>query len=298
MSEQKLLEEITKNRPNIAPSSARAYLSTLKTIYKKTENGEELTPSYFKSNVDRILDYLKDSPSSTRKTKLAALVVICGNHSCTKEYRNQMMDDIKEYSESSHLNEKSDKQKENWISQEEVKQLYNQYEKVVAPLWTKVRKNEELSKAEFNRLGEFITLSLFVLQAPRRILDYTEFKIRNVNPKIDNYLKGKKFIFNRYKTQKSHGQQEVEVNPTLLKYLKLWMKANPTEYLLVDNKRSKLSQPQLTLRLNNIFGRKISVSMLRHIFITDELAPEIEKLEKKAEEMGHSMEMQRDYIKK
>lgn len=293
-----ILNALQKNRPNIAPSTAKTYFSTLKSIHKNTNEGEELTPKYFTQKQEKILDYLKDFPSSTRKTKLAPLVVICGNNDCVKAYRDLMMDDIKEYSDQLHLNQKSQKQKENWISQAEVKELFNQYERSVAPLWTKIRKNESLSKPEFNRLSEFITLALFVLQAPRRILDYTQFKIRNINKKEDNYLKGNKMVFNRYKTAKSHGQQEVDVNPLLLKYIRLWIKVNPTEYLLVDSKQTQLSQPQLTLRLNNIFGRNVSVNMLRHIFITDELGDEIEKLEKKAEAMGHSLEMQRDYVKK
>jgi integrase len=293
-----IIQALQKNRPNIAPSTAKTYYSTLKSIHKYTNDGQELSPKYFTQNQDKILDYLKDIPSSTRKTKLAPLVVICGSNDCVKKYRELMMDDIKEYTEQIHLNQKSQKQKENWISQAEVKELFTQYEKSVSPIWTKVRKNIELTKAEFNRLSEFITLALFVLQAPRRILDYTEFKIRNINKKEDNYLKGNKMVFNRYKTAKSHGQQEVDVNPLLLKYLRLWTKANPTEYLLVDSKQTKLSQPQLTLRLNNIFGKNVSVNMLRHIFITDELGEDIERLEKKAEAMGHTVDTQRTYVKK
>ena len=34
--------------------------------------------------------------------------------------------------------------------------------------------------------------------APRRSLDYCEMKVRNFDPKTDNYYKAGKFVFNKY----------------------------------------------------------------------------------------------------
>lgn len=297
--EENVLKQLKKNRPQITDTTANTYLSNLRTIFKKVATSDDkFDASFFKNNSNRVLEYLNELGNSTRKTKLASLVVICGSHPTCEKYREPMVEEIKEYEDNLHLNKKSSREKINWISQDEVKELYNSYERDVAPLFTKVRKGEELSKSELHRLGEFITLSIYVLQPPRRIRDYTEFKIRDINPKSDNYLKGKKFIFNKYKTERTHGRQEVDVNPKLLKYLKLWLKVNPTDYLLFDTRMSKLSQPQLTQRLNNIFGKRVSVNMLRHIFITDELGDDINRLEKRAEEMGHNLDTQRAYVKK
>lgn len=298
MSSENIIDELKQNRPNISPTSIKTYYSILKNLYKNTSNGEELfNGKYFIKHQNKILEHLKNLPPSARKTKLAPLVVICGSNNACAKYRELMMSDLDAVKQENHLNSKNEKQKQNWISQEEVLDLFSKYEKSVLPLFSKA-KNSSLTKSEFMRLNEFITLALYVLNPPRRILDYTEMKIKNINSKEDNYIKGKKFVFNRYKTQKAYGTQDVEISPKLLKYLKLWMKINPTDYLLTDTRNNKLSQPQLTLRLNNIFGRNVSVNMLRHIFITDKYGDQLEEMNEDAKDMGHSLDQQKEYIKK
>lgn len=298
-NELDILKQLKKNRPDLSDSSSQAYLSSLRTIYNKTKNfGEELTPKYFIDNADRVLKYLSELKNTTRKTKLASLVVLCGNNEVCKQYRTPMMDDIKEVEEQIALNKKNPREKENWISQEEVKSLFEQYENHIKPIATKIRKNEKLTKTELMVFQDFITLALYVLQAPRRIIDYTKMRIKNANPKTDNHIKRDVFVFNNYKTKKSFGSQEVKINPVLLKYLKLWMKVNPTEFLLFDTKFTQLSQPQLSMRLNSIFGKKISVNLLRHIYITDELGDKIQELQEKADEMGHGRDTQATYVKR
>jgi len=123
-------------------------------------------------------------------------------------------------------------------------------------------------------------------------------RLKGINPKTDNYIKKDTFVFNNFKTKKSFGSQEVKINPVLLKYLKLWLKVNPTEFLLFDTKFNSLSQPQMTFRLNSIFGKKISVNLLRHIYITDELGEDIQNLNEKARDMGHSTATQATYVKR
>ena len=43
---------------------------------------------------------------------------------------------------------------------------------------------------------------------PRRSLDYTAFKLDDISQK-DNYMDGKYFVFNTFKTAKSAGQQKI-----------------------------------------------------------------------------------------
>ena len=73
--------------------------------------------------------------------------------------------------------------------------------------------------------------------------------------------------------------------------------AKDTEYLL-SQRGEKITVQTLTKVFNNIFKKKVSVNVLRHAYITDELSPAIEKLEKSAEEMGHSRNQQVMYVKK
>ena len=136
--------------------------------------------------------------------------------------------------------------------------------------------------------------------APRRSLDYSEMKIRNYDVKTDNYYKGNKFFFNKYKTVKSYGTQSIEVPKQLNDLLKKWIKINERDYMLYSSNGNKINPPQITRILNKIFGKKISTSMLRHIYLTDTYKNihEINKMENLAKDMGHSVTTAMEYIKR
>jgi hypothetical protein len=54
----------------------------------------------------------------------------------------------------------------------------------------------------------------------------------------------------------------------------------------------------ITRVLNRVFGKKIGSSMLRHIYLSDKYKDQNEEMKKDAEAMGHSLDLQRAYIKK
>jgi hypothetical protein len=151
------------------------------------------------------------------------------------------------------------------------------------------------------RLQDFVMLSCLLLIPPRRSLDWVDFRIRDVDKEKDNYMSGNKLVFNSYKTKKYYGRQEVNIdkNP-LKKILTDWMKINTTPFLLVDTTmKQPLNQSKLTIRLYGLFdGKKVSVNMLRHIFITERVLPSVPKLnemKETAREMGHSLDQQLKY---
>jgi integrase len=299
--EEAIVKIIRKNRPNIGTSSINTYLSNLRNIYRKTELTNDTVPpfnlDFFKNNTKDILKFLSNLEPASRKLKSASLVVLCGTQGECKQYHDSMYQEIKEYEDDLALNKKNEKQEKNWITQEEVNSVFNTYESQLSNVFAKIRKNETITKNELRHLQNFITLALYVLQAPRRIQDYTLMKINNVNTRSDNYIKGKNFVFNNFKTVDSFGQQVIPINPKLLKYLKLYVKVNPTDYLLFDTKGNPLSPPQMTQRLQDVFGRNVSVNMLRHSYITENLGGKIEELDRIASDMGHSSSMQKGYVK-
>jgi hypothetical protein len=104
---------------------------------------------------------------------------------------------------------------------------------------------------------------------PRRSQDYGLMKIRNYDPKVDNYYKAGKFYFNKYKTAKTYGLQTLDVPKELNTLLKKWVKLNSNDYMLYSTNDNKLSSPQINRILNEAFGKAISTNMLRHIYLTD-----------------------------
>ena len=92
----------------------------------------------------------------------------------------------------------------------------------------------------------------------------------------------------------------MEVPKQLNDLLKKWIKINEREYMLYSSNGNKINPPQITRILNKIFGKKISTSMLRHIYLSDVYKdiPEINKTENLASDMGHSVSTAMEYIKR
>ena len=292
-------QQIQKNRPKISASSIRTYSSILANLYKKIVNKDSLdgVMDFFDKSIKSVMDYLKDMPSSKRKTILAALVVFTeGNEKVADQYRKKMLDDKNKYDDEQKDQKMSDTQRENWVSQDEVKKLYDQMDKENRPLLSR----EKLNDREFQQLQNFVILALYHLQAPRRLKDYTEMKLRNIDEEKDNYVKKNNLVFNVYKTAKTHGREEIAMNPKLKFILTKWKVLNPHEYTLVGLTGKKLSSSQLQQRLNQILGKKASVNILRHSFLSEKYKdlPAVRELEKRAEEMGHTVEQALLYVKK
>ena len=99
-------------------------------------------------------------------------------------------------------------------------------------------------------------------------------KWRNYDESKDNYVDLKKnmFVFQNYKTAKVYHKVEIAIPKKLKNILVKWFSVNPTDFVLFDKYFHTLNASKITERLNNVFGKKLSTSMLRHIFITDKFA--------------------------
>jgi hypothetical protein len=241
-----------------------------------------------------ILEYLSEVPPNKRKTILSALVIITDND----KYRSQMNDDVKQYNKDIATQEKSPSQEQSWMKTDEIKKAYDTLAKHAALLY----KKESLSTNDLQDIQNYIIVALVsgLFIPPRRSLDYTNFKIKNIDPTL-NYLDKKTLTFCSYKTFRLYGKQTLEVPPPLLKILKKWISVNPTEWLLFDTKGQKLTPIKLTHRLNKIFGTGKSINAIRHCYLTDKYGDTIkvnEALAADMKQMGSSMGVAPNYIKR
>jgi len=303
-------EHIKKNRPHLKANSISTYRNAIKKVYKLCEFpvGVDATYSLLYTNPKKVIETLKSLPANIRKTYYAALVVYCGDKDKTalKMYSSEMRDDISAYTKEQATNRKSDQQKENWLTWPEVLQVVETLRKKVIPLW----KETSLTKAEYNLLQSYILVSCYTMIAPRRASDYINLKYRN-DSELDNFYNAKKgqMLFRIYKTAKVYGTQEETVPKILKTLLNKWITKKNTldaglanvaksDYIFNGPGGKKFSNGDITNTLNYIFDKRISVSMLRHIFITDKLSPKIEELKAIAGDMGHSVSQQALYVKK
>ena len=289
-----LTAELKKLRPTLSEGSLKTYTSILKSLHSKIFGGSIEKKDYDESK--KILEFLKDVPANKRKTILSALVVISNNN----DYRKEMLGDIKEYSDDMKTHEKSPAQEANWISKDELHQIYNSLKAESNLLY----KKEKKTMTDLQSIQDFIIICLLggIFIPPRRSLDYCCFKIKTpYDVDKDNYIIKNEMIFNTYKTSKFYNQQRVEIPKELKTILTKWIKCNPTQYLLFDINENELSNVKLNQRLHKILGRKASVNILRSSYLTDKYSDELEKktqMEKTAESMGTSANMVvNNYIK-
>jgi hypothetical protein len=285
-----ITEALKFNRPNLSASSLKTYSSVLRNL-QKNMGGKGI--EWFSENDNDILDYLDGKNPQTKKTTLSALFVLTKQ----KSYKDIMMDVMKSVNDTNKEQKMNEKQKDNWISVKEIKDIYE-------PFLVKI-KSMLSNKSIFNEstMMEFLLVSFLggvVDLAPRRSQDYTELKIINYDTKKDNYYKSGKFYFNIYKTSKFYGLQIIDVPKELNVILKKWVKINTNDYMLYSTNGNKLSSPQVTRILNKVFDKNVSSSMLRHIYLTNKYKdiPALSKMQEVAADMGHSVKQAMEYIKR
>jgi len=284
---------ILERRPNLSKTSVNAYNSTLTNLYKKIWGNGDIDIDKF-NDVDKVMNKLKDMPVNKRKSILSALVVL----SEKKEYRDQMLDDIKEYNIETAKQQKTENQKESWVTTDDVKNKYEELKKNALLVW---RKPNPTNKDKQD-IQDFVILSLMggIFIPPRRLKDFVDFKLHNIDKTKDNYRYGAKLYFNSYKTAKTYGEQVIPIPLTLARILKRWEMINDKDYLFYDSKGNQLTNVKLNQRLNKIFGKKVSVNQLRHTYLTHKygsLINEKHNLKEDFKMMGSSIAQELVYIK-
>ena len=304
-----------KNK-NITDSSLKLYLNNLRRL-----NGGEYPKSLtFLKDVDGVLEKIKKYKPNTQRTYIISIVSLLKQETKLKKlydkYYSILMDFNKQLKTN---NEKSETQKSNWISQEEVMDVYKKLSEEVENV-TKDKK--KLSPSEYEKLLRWFVLSLYTLQKPRRNADYqlafvSKYKLPTERNVENNYLdmNQKKWYFGNYKTKGAYKVQEQDVSEKMMDVIETYMKFHPLLKLykkkgnlvplIVDFEGNPFTQTNsITRLLNKIFNKKIGVSMLRNIYLTDKFSDilltrsKLKELNDTAKEMGTSSNIiQSQYIK-
>lgn len=298
--------KLQDNRPLLGSNSITTYVGSLRRIQKECPNIRLESIGDFIKHHKEIVDKLDESLTPiVRKSKISAIVSLIddtNNKNHPKElvealqyYRNSMKKDMAIVKERYLSQELTEKQQANMMSQDEIMKVYNQIKAQALPLF----KLSKLNRSQFNTLQSYVLLSCYVLIPPRRSQDYADFKIRNIDENVDNYMtnfnKNKKkglssFVFNSYKNSKRLGRQVMnDIPKSLEKIINQWMEYNKSDWLLVNLKGEKIDQSRMNQWFNNIFEKNIGTSMLRHIYATNMLGDvDLSKIKAVSESMGHA----------
>ena len=305
--ESSKLYEFLKDK-NITESSLKLYLNNLRRL-----NGGVFPKSFsFLKNVDKILEDLEKYKPNTRRSYLISIITTLKHDPKQKKLYNKYYEHLEKYNkQSSSNNEKSDTQKKNWIEQSEVKEIYDNLTEEIQPLLEK----KKLQPSEYEKMLRWVVLSLYTLQKPRRNADYQKclvVKKLPVKMNLDyNYLDldTKKWYFNNYKTKGTYKTQEMPISEEVMKMINSYLNFHPMKKqfknknavipLLVDYQGEPFTvNNAITRILNKIFGKKIGVSMLRNIFLTDKYSDQMKELKEDSVAMGTSTStIQNQYVK-
>lgn len=253
----------------IKDSSIKLYLSNL----KRLNNNNDIKTLTFLKNTKKVLDFINTKSENTKRTYL---ISICTVLNLDPKYKKNYDEYYKLLKGSNELlknnTTKSEKQTENWMEQDEITTIYKNIESDVE----KFRTKKKLNELEYNTLLNYVILSLYTLIPPRRSLDYIKMMIGNDTNKDYNYIdiNNSKFIFNNFKTAGTYKTQIIDIPNNLMSVIRLYLTKRKGVKnnipLLVNFKGDPLTtSSQMTRILNKIFDKKISVSMLRNMFLTD-----------------------------
>lgn len=293
---------------NITPSTQNLYQKNLTRL-----SGGELKNWNFLKDENEILKKLEKYQPNTQRTYIISIVSLlkCLSSTEPKKYKKlydkyftileQMNTNLKSN------NEKTEKEKENWISQDEVLQRLEELKSILPTLGKKITEDQ------YKELQKLVILALYALQKPRRNKDYQDcLVIRKANelnqPFSSNLLvlPQNKFIFNNYKTQGTYKSQEIEINPELRSIIDVYLKYHPLikktkepfPFLVDFNGIPYTNNNDITRLLYKVFNKKIGSTMLRHIFLTDKYKEVLGEMKEDANQMGTSSQMvENQYIK-
>jgi hypothetical protein len=302
------------NITNEEPKTKEVKKST-KDIYEKNlirlNDGAPIKNYNFLKKTDVVLskiDHLKDN---SRRTYIISIVStlkhLKGFEKIYKFYYDLMMQMNQDLKVN---NSKSQTQSEQWIDQAEVLKIYDEVKAKAEPLLSL----KKIGSKQWLEILDYIVLSLYVMIPPRRNADYLKMKyiknIKNIQDKEDykeyNYFikDSHLFMFFNYKTSGTYQTQEVPVPSDLynllMKYIKIHpQRKSPEFFLLVNDKGEPFGNSNCITRiLNKIFKKKIGVSMLRSVYLTDKFGNKEKEMQQTATDMGTSTNMiSNNYVK-
>lgn len=309
--EEQITEKLSAKK--LSAPSIKLYISNL----RKLNEGLPIKNFRFLANVDETMKKLESLKPNTRKSILSSIVSIMNcflltpaiTNLCNKYYK--LMNHEKSIIKETPTTVLSATQKANWIDWADIMKIWKQlYDATVT-----IAKKKTISELQYNITLNFMVLSLFTKIPPRRNLDWSAMYFKNPLKQDNleyNYidLENNEFTFNQYKTKNKYKQYKMAIPPELRECIDLYIKHHPmikiynkknnkidVPFLVYFNEKPLTAINAITRILNNLFKKKVGSSMIRHIFLTNAYGKEDAERKIISEQMGHSAQTQRDYIK-
>lgn len=292
---------------NISETSKRLYIKNLERL-----NGTAPIKSLaFLKDTEKVLDKIKDYKPNTKRTYIISVVSILKSLMDEQPKKWKKIYEVY-YPVLEELNNelktnttKSEKETENWASQQEIMDRLEELKHIIPT----IQKKTKITSGQFSDLQKLMVLALYTLQKPRRNKDYQDCVVMKsfdigTTENVGNHnvldLKGNRFLFFNYKTSGTYKTQEIPITTELRSIIDLYLKYHPLNkrlkckdvsfipFIVNSDGEPYTNNNDFTRLLYKIFNKKIGASMLRKIFLTDKYSDVMDQLKKDTEEMGTS----------
>jgi hypothetical protein len=310
---KQIFDKIRSYKPDATKSTIDSYVFyVLKVCRDMGYTNEECKPSIF-NDTKKVIDLVSSQSMNTQKTKLNAIVVYLKackyNEDIIEKYSFVIYKLLNKLRKVSDTMEWNDKEKEKLIS---IKELQLLVHKLKTELPQSINNINDIQK-----YMDYIIVAI-TMEFPSRN-DMSDAKIikdgNDTDDKEFNYLvleKNKiKIILNKYKTQKTYGEQSYEIDNkplynNIMKYydgIQSYYKSNNKKFdsfLLFNLKNlEKLNRNQYTKYLTKLFedntGKAISSSMVRKIITSSLIDSSFVEMAKK--QQHSASEAFKSYVK-
>ena len=293
-----IMAAIARKRPQLRETSIRSYRQKLKklTVVIGEERSKDVN---FLLDIKLITDKLENLPSKAMRSNLITIATIAYDVfdptprrelDALIRVKKRFDEDYNRYRDNQMKNRK---EQANWITWDQADE--------------KVRRFETFYKKEKGAWNAFYLLlgTLYVNKNgvfPRRNVFATVYYHdgrKFFNDDKPNFYDNKNMTLTltQYKTSNKYGKQVYQLNrrTRLVKAIRRYRYWNKTQFMLVSPLTMKpLSSPSMTKHLNHIFGKGVSSSMLRKIYVSEEVDddPDMSMSERRtiARRMGHSIQ--------
>ena len=310
---KQIFDKIRSYKPDATKSTIDSYVFyVLKVCRDMGYTNEECKPSIF-NDTKKVIDLVSSQSMNTQKTKLNAIVVYLKackyNEDIIEKYSFVIYKLLNKLRKVSDTMEWNDKEKEKLIS---IKELQLLVHKLKTELPESINNINDIQK-----YMDYIIVAI-TMEFPSRN-DMSDAKIikdgNDTDDKEFNYLvleKNKiKIFLNKYKTQKTYGEQSYEIDNkplynNIMKYydgIQSYYKSNNKKFdsfLLFNLKNlEKLNRNQYTKYLTKLFeentGKAISSGMIRKIITSSLIDPSFVEMSKK--QQHSASEAFKSYVK-
>jgi len=299
-----MIRDYFENQRRLRPSSVNAYMICL----KKLNNGAEPSTLDFLNNFDDIFEKLKPMKLTTQRSYMIAvnqaLKSVAGMDEIKDVYELKLEDLDFDYNQLIDAYQKSETEEQNWTSLAELK--------VVADYWVDMIDEIQYSTKQFLKVYEIYKnaiVALLYTEHPSIRLEYATMEVVHNADDIDpnkNYLliepNEMNFVLQKYKTSAKHHEKVWRASPRLSELITNWMKINHSKYLLPNraftNHITTNALGKLITRVFEPVGKKVTLNIIRHIWITENVDPSIlDANAELADAMCHTPMTQRNYIR-